>query len=170
MSAGDQRLIKLPRGEHIKLPSELTPEKSKAAQELVESIGDSHDVLVRAKTVFPLTLFPDTLTIDRAKLTITHRDFFGAGEVLTISIEDILNVTATVGPFFGSVIIATRFFDLNKPYKVDHFWRADALKIKRIMQGYIIAKQKKIDCSALSTKELAKMLDELGKVAPQEKV
>lgn len=139
-------------------------------QELEQAIGASSDVLVRAQTVFPLTLFPDTLTIDRTKLTITHRNFFKAGEVLSISIEDILNVTASVGPFFGSIKLSTRFFDLNRPYTVDHFHRADALRIKRIAQGYIIARQKKIDTSALSTEELAKLLDDLGKVGPQERV
>jgi hypothetical protein len=144
--------------------------KKQVTQELEQAIGASSDVLVRAKTVFPLTLFPDTLTIDRTKLTITHRDFFKAAEVLSISIVDILNVTATVGPFFGSIKISTRFFDLNKPYTVDHFKRADALKIKRIAQGYIIARQKNIDCSVISTKELAEMLDELGQVGPEERV
>lgn len=138
--------------------------------ELEQAIGASSDVLVRAQTVFPLTMFPDTLTIDRTKLTITHRNFFKAGEVLSISIEDILNVTASVGPFFGSIKLSTRFFDLNRPYTVDHFYRADALRIKRIAQGYIIARQKKIDTSALSTEELAKLLDDLGKVGPQERV
>lgn len=145
-------------------------EKKKAAEELVQAIGDSQDVLARATTVFPLTLFPDTVTIDRSKLTITRRDFFKSAEVLSIRIEDILNVTASVGPIFGSIKIATRFFDPDKPYTVDHFKRADALRIKRIVQGYLIAKQKDIDCSALSTQELAKTLDELGKVATEEKV
>ncbi len=144
--------------------------KQETAQELVQAIGDAHDVLFRARTVFPLTLFPDTLAIDRTKLSITHRDFFGVGEVLSINLEDILNVTASVGPFFGSVKIATRFFDPGKPYTVDKFWRADALKIKRIAQGYIIAKQRDIDCSALPTKELAKLLDELGKPSRAERV
>ncbi len=145
-------------------------QKTKAQEELVQAIGDAHDILVRAKTVFPLTLFPDTLTVDRTKLTITHRDFFKSAEVLSIQIEDILNVTATVGPVFGSVKLSTRFFDPDKPYTVDHFWRADALKVKRIMQGYMIARQKEVDCSALSTSELARLLDELGKVAAPEKV
>lgn len=144
--------------------------KHKAEEALVEAIGDAHDVLVRATTVFPLTLFPDTITVDRTKLTITHRDFFRSAEVLSIAIEDILNVTATVGPFFGSIKIATRFFDPDKPYTVDHFYRADALKIKRIAQGYVIAKQKNVDCSNLSNQELTHLLDELGKVAPAEKV
>lgn len=145
-------------------------ERQKAKDALVNAVGSSHDILARATTVFPLTLFPDTLTIDRTKMTITHRDFMGAGEVISISIEDILNVAATVGPLFGSVTIATRFFDPNKPYKIDHFWRKDALKIKRIAEGYIIARQKDIDTSALSTRELSKLLDELGKVSAEDTV
>jgi hypothetical protein len=145
-------------------------DRQKAREELAQTIGDAHDVLVRAKTVFPFTLFPDTITIDRTKLTITHRDFFSVGEVLSIQIEDILNVTANVGPMFGSLKIATRFFDLQKPYVISYLPRADALKIKRIMQGYLIARQKEIDCSVIGTKELAAMLDELGKVGPEEKV
>lgn len=146
------------------------PEKQKAAQELVDTIGDAHDILVKATTVFPLTLFPDTITVDRTKITVTHRNFFKAGEVLSIAIEDVLNITAMVGPFFGKIQLATRFFDPNKPYEVDHFWRDDALKIKRIVQGYLIARQKEIDTSALSTKELANTLDELGKNAPDERI
>ncbi len=145
-------------------------DKKKAEEELAEAIGDSHDVLARATTVFPITLFPDTITVDHTKLTVTHRDFFRIGEVLSIRIEDILNVTATVGPLFGSIKISTRFFDSNKPYTVHHFWRADALKIKRIVQGYLIAKQQEVDTSSLSTRELAKMLDELGKVDRPEKL
>ena len=144
--------------------------KQKAKNELSEAIGHSKDVLFRAKTVFPMTLIPDTLTIDRTKLTITHRDFFKVAEILSISIEDILNVAANVGPFFGHIVISTRFFDPDRPYRVRYFWREDALKIKRIMQGYIIAKQKEVDCTALSTRELARTLDELGKVASPDKV
>lgn len=145
-------------------------QKRKTRQKLVQAIGDSYDVLVRANTVFPLTLFPDTITIDRAQLTITRRTFLYTAEVLSIRIEDILNVTANVGPFFGSIRIATRFFNPDKPYVINYFWRADALKVKRVAQGYLIARQREIDCSALTTPELAITLDELGKVAPEDKV
>lgn len=82
------------------LASSQNGTKRQAQQNLVEAIGNSRDILVRATTVFPLTLFPDTLTIDRTKITITHRDFFKVAEVMSIGIEDVLNVTATVGPFF----------------------------------------------------------------------
>lgn len=158
------------RDSQTSLGSRHKEQKRQAANELIQVIGDAHETLVSATTVFPFTLFPDTLSIDRTKLTITHRDFFRTAEVLSIRIEDILNITATVGPFFGSVKISTRFYDPDKPYTVDMFTRADALRIKRITQGYLIARRNKVDCSALSTRELTQLLDELGKVSSPEKV
>ncbi len=146
------------------------PEKQKATEELVETLGRSKDYLTKATTVFPLTLFPDTITIDRAKITITRRNFLRAGEVITIAIEDVLNVTAHVGPFFGKLKITTRFFDPSKAYAVDHFWREDAFRIARVVQGYLIARKKKIDTSALTDKELSRILNELGKSHPQDTV
>jgi hypothetical protein len=137
----------------------------RSAEQLSRAIGAAHEVLCTVTTVFPFTLFPDTVTIDRSKLTVTRRQFFKMADVMTLRIEDVLNVVAHVGPIFGSVEIATRFFSEKKPYRVNYLWRNDALRIKRIMQGYIIALQKKIDCSALATHELATMLDELGKGA-----
>lgn len=134
-----------------------------SALELTQTISSSHEVLARATTVFPLTLFPDTVILDRAKLTISHREFFKVAEVMSIRIEDILNVTADVGPFFGSLKIFTRFFSTDKPYEVNFLRRQDALRIKRILQGYVIALQKELDCSTLPTKELAKMLHDLGR-------
>jgi len=146
------------------------PEKIETAEKLQEAIGASNDVILRVDTVFPFTLFPSTITLDRAKITITERLFLKAGEILTIRTEDILNVTAQVGPFFGSVKITTRFFNPEKPYIVDKLKRGDALRLKRIVQGYLIAQQKKIDTSTLTTKELGRTLDELGRVAPEERI
>jgi hypothetical protein len=143
-------------------PPPPSSEKHKARQELRQAIGDSNEVLAIAQTVFPFTFFPDTITIDRGKLTISHRIFFKVANVISIRIEDVLNATANVGPFFGSLKIATRFFGTDKAYHINYLKRSDALKVKQILQGYIIALQKKIDCSALPAKELAALLNELG--------
>lgn len=136
----------------------LTPQESK--QELREAIKGSNQVLVTATTA--LSLFPDTLTVDRAKLTITKRTFFRTAEVMSMRIEDILNVTATVGPFLGTVKIVSRVMNSEQSSTIGPFWRRDAVRAKRITQGYIIALQRGIDCSALGTRELADMLDKLG--------
>lgn len=145
-------------------------EQREAAQELAEAIGGSEDILVRAQTVFPFKLFPTTVSVDRTQMTITERDFFRTGEVVSIRIEDMLNITTHVGPILGAIRVTSRFFNPDKPYVVNYLHRADALKIKRIVQGYLIARQQKIDTSKLPARELATMLDELGKVAPPERV
>jgi hypothetical protein len=155
-------------------PSDPTPpsikyQKYEAERQLAQAVGGSNEVLGAATTVFPFTLFPDTVTIDRTQITITHRSFFAVGEVTSIRIEDVLNVDANVGPFFGSLKVYTRYFNTEKPYIVNWLWRSDALRIKRILHGYLIATKKEIDCSALSTKELSTMLDQLGQ-APAEQV
>lgn len=135
-----------------------TPEESR--MELQEAIRGSEQVLATATTTF--TLFPDTLTVDRAKVTITKRTFFKTAEVMSMRIEDILNVTESIGPLFGAVRIVSRVMNNEKPFNVGMFWRRDAIKLKRIIQGYVIALQRGIDCTSLSARELAVMLDRLG--------
>lgn len=147
-------------------PDRQKTEKAEAEEKLNKVVGASHEMIFSATTVFPLTFFPDTVSIDRTKLNVTKRTFFWAAEVISIKMEDILNVTATVGPFFGSIQIHTRFFDPHKPYSVNLLRRKDALKIDRIMRGYSIALDKNIDLSVLDTKKLAKSLDKLGQAAP----
>ena len=129
-------------------------------QQLHEAIAGSNQVLAAATTLIPI--FADTITLDRAKLTLNKKTFFYTGEVMSLRVEDILNVTATVGPIFGSVSITARVFNNQKPYTINYFKRADALRLKRITQGYVIALQRKIDCSTLPTDELSKLLDQLG--------
>jgi hypothetical protein len=139
--------------EHI-----ATVEESR--HEMQDAIRGSNQVLVSAKTV--LTLFPDSLTVDRAKLTVTKHRSYRAAEVTSMRIEDVLSVTATVGPLLGSVKIVSRVLNTEEPYVIGSFWRNEAIRIKRITQGYVIALQREIDCSSLSTRELTAMLDKLG--------
>jgi hypothetical protein len=136
-----------------------TPEAGR--HKLSHMANDSQELLVTAETFFPLDLFPDTITIDRIKVTVTKRMFFMVAEVISMQIEDILNVEGDVGPYFGSLKIWTRFFS-NKPLRITKLTRNDTLNIKQILQGYVIARHKKIDCSAIKTEELVPLLSQLG--------
>lgn len=122
------------------------------------------DVLMTATTVFPFTLFPDTVTIDRIKVTINRRLFFGVEKVTSIQVEDILNAEANAGPLLGSVKLWTRFF-ADKPLRVNYLTAEDAREIQQILQGYIIVRHKKIDCTKIEKHELVKLLRELGQQA-----
>lgn len=130
--------------------------------DLKKIVAKSHELLVSANTVFPITLFPDTVTVDRTKVTITRRDFFWSSEVMSIRIEDVLNVAANVGPLFGSLTIASRVMSTVDHFKINHFWRTDVIRLKHIIQGYVIAQHNKIDTAHLGKKELIETLIELG--------
>jgi hypothetical protein len=136
----------------------MTAEESRA--ELKQAITGSNQVLARADTV--LTMFPDSMIIDRAKITITKRSFFRAAEVMSMRIEDVLNITCSVGPVLGTVSVTSRVMNEDQVSHIGKFRRAEAKRLKRIGQGYVIALQRNIDCSALDTKELAAMLEQLG--------
>jgi hypothetical protein len=142
--------------------SHLAVKKARVKDELTLKVGGAHEVLLTATTVFPFTLFPDTVTIDRSNLTITHRVFYKLAVIITLKVEDILNVTPNIGPFFGSLRITTVFVDNKSPYTVNYLRREDALRIHRILQGYKVARQQRVDTTALSRDELVKLLDKLA--------
>jgi len=136
----------------------MTAEESK--QELQQAIEGSNDVLARASTI--LSLFPDTMTVDRAKVTVTKRSFYRMADIMSMRIEDVLNATCTVGPLFGTVSITSRVLNDDQTTHIGRFWRADAKRLKRVIQGYVIALQRNIDCSKLEAGELSRMLEQLG--------
>lgn len=130
--------------------------------ELRKKVQRSHQVLAIVRAVFPLSLFPDSIVVDRTKVTIIHRTFFWSAETISFQIEDILNVSASVGPFFGSLTIASRVMSTEDHFRVDHLWRRDAIALKHIIQGYVIAKHSGMDTEYLSRNELVATLGELG--------
>lgn len=138
----------------------LSRDESMAA--LNQVIKGSEEVLGQASTVPILTLFPDTYTLDRTKVTITKRWFFRIADVVSMRVEDILHVNCSVGPFFGSVKIVSRVANNEQTYEIGPLWRNDAERLKRITHGYVIAMQRRIDTSSLKQKELTEMLDRLG--------
>jgi len=142
-------------------PVSVAKEKAKK-RGLREIASQSHEMLMMANTVFPITLFPDSVTVDRTKVTITRRDFFWSSDVLSIRIEDVLNVQVSVGPLFGSLTIASRVMSTIDHFQISHLWRNDAIRLKHIIQGYVIAQHNKIDTSHLLREELVETLIELG--------
>lgn len=137
----------------------LTQERE---QDLKKTVNRSHEILMTANTVFPITLFPDSVTVDRTKVTITRRDFFWSSNVLSIRIEDVLNVQVSVGPFFGSLTIASRVMSTIDHFQINHLWRNDAIRLKHIIQGYVIAQHNSIETSHLDRNNLVETLIELG--------
>lgn len=157
----DRGIAKLRREDQAAMDAQNSQKQDKR-KDLQKIVSQSHEVLMSANTVFPLTLFPDTVMVDRTKVTITKRDFFWTSDVMSIRIEDVLNVSASVGPLFGSLTVASRVMSTIDHFKINHFWRNDAIRLKHIIQGYVIAQHNNIDTAHLNRTELIETLMELG--------
>lgn len=126
-------------------------------------VRKSHQLLASAQTVIlPINLFPDSVTVDRTKVTITKRTFFWSSSVISIRIEDVLNIACSTGPIFGSLTVSSRVMNSTDHYEIDYFWRKDALYLKQLIQGYVIAQHNQIETSHLDRRELVKTLLDLG--------
>lgn len=159
-------------------PSKTTPQASKdnsqeasqsseeqepgeVHEKLIDITEKAHDVLFTADTVFPFTLFPDTITLDREKLTIVERFFFRVAKVVTVPITSMISADAHVGPFFGSVHMTSKYF-IDNTHTVKFLWREQAEEIQRLIQGFIIASEKEIDVTDIEKEDLRILLKDLG--------
>jgi hypothetical protein len=128
----------------------------------LESMADnSHQVLLSASTVFPFVIFPDTVQIDRQKLTIIHRGSFRTAKTSSISLKDVQNVEGNVGPLFGSLIFTSKFFQ-NNTQSIYFLRRKDVIDIQQLLQGYMVAIHGGIDISSIATDKLLLLLNDLG--------
>lgn len=131
-------------------------------KDLKKMVYQSKEMIARVQTIFPLTLFPDDIILDRTKVTIIKRNFFWSADVISIRIEDVLNVSSSIGPFFGSVSISSRVMNSVDHFEVDRLWRSDAIEIKKLIQGYMIAKHSDVALEDLPVDELVATLEDLG--------
>jgi len=130
-------------------------------EKLLDAAKSAGEILYKADTIFPFTLFPDTVTIDREKLSIAYHVFFRVARVISTPLDDIEAVDSNIGPFFGSLRITSKFF-VNNTRFVRFLTREDTIKIQCILQGYKLAKEKDIDFTEIGKDELVMMLMKLG--------
>lgn len=129
---------------------------------LKKTVSQSHEVLAKATSTFPFSFFPDTIIVDRTKVTIVKNDFFFSSSTISIRIEDVLNVSIGLGPIFGTLTISSRVMNSTDHFTIEHFRRADAIHLKHLIQGYMIAQHNNISTAHLSKEELIDTLCELG--------
>lgn len=145
--------------------NDINDGENKELAKLKEVAGESESVLVRASSVFPFVLFPDTITIDRHKLNIFYKRFFGVGQTVSVPLENVKNIQADIGPLFGSVTITSDHF-VNNTQEITYLPKKDAQKIQRVVQGSMVAIREGIDTTEIEAKDLLKYLSKLGQGDP----
>ncbi len=147
--------------DQTKQPTGTIEEQAKERSDIEKVAQNAEDVLLKVQSAFPFILFPDTISVSRMKVAITRRSFFRVAEVISIQHEDILNAEADVGPFFGSLKVYTRIYG-SDPLKISYLSRDGTIRVKRLIEGFIIAHKQNIEYNNLSTEELVELLNRLG--------
>ncbi len=145
--------------EASKDPEEQDP--GEVHEKLIDITEKAHAVLYEAETVFPFTLFPDTITLDKEKLSVASRSFFRTAKIMTVPLTSLISAEASVGPFFGSVSMTSKYF-VNSSHSVHFLWRKDATELHRLLQGFIIAQEKGFDVTEIEVEDLRALLHDLG--------
>ncbi len=136
----------------------MITEKNKDLERMLKS---SDQVLYRCSSVFPFTLFPDTVIIDRNKVDIVHRRFFFSKSVFTTLIQDIRTVKVSSGPFFATLRIEIMTYEQNPP-PVRFLPKEAAFEVRRVAMGLTAARRRGVKLDKMNVKELRETVAKLG--------
>ncbi len=134
-----------------------------------ETIVARQDIeLLRADSVFPFTIFTDTIIIDTTKISISKKQLFATEYITTIPFKDLSDVNLQTYLFLGTVTLKympqSASPGMNNPVivKIPNLKRKDAVKAKNILKGALVAKAEEIDIAKLSPKEIEEVLHKFG--------
>ena len=143
---------------------EKEPTKKEIITEKLEKLADkSSDVLLKVSTVFPFTLFVNDIIVDPYKVNVVFREFFYSEHIHSIMVKDILDVVVETSVFFATVKIVDQGYTENS-VNVSYLKREDALRLRKIIQGLVIAHRQAVDLSQLNPAHIKNKAEELGTV------
>lgn len=135
--------------------------KASKSQEISQLSEASQDILFQCSSVFPFTLFPDSISVDKKKVTIVYSLFFFSKSVFTILLEDIRTVKVDSGLFFGTLSIEVAGYEQN-PQPLNFLPKFSAFKIRDIIMGLVAARREEIGIGKINKKELSIRAKKIG--------
>lgn len=123
-------------------------------------ISKSNRIILSIRSMFPWDIFPSTINVEETRVNIIHRQFF-ASQVHSVDIENISNVFIETFLFFTTLTIVSNTFEENN-IKVVKLRKKEADLARRLIEGLRMFKEKDIDTSKYSAKELTEKLKELS--------
>lgn len=145
----------------LKKQEALRDLQSKAGQAIEVLITRSHLVLLQARSIFPLDLWPDTLQLDMSKVVIFSRRSFGLTTEHTIMLDEIRDIDLEITPFFATLRILVS--DPSGMWtSISNLRKHDAFRAKYILEGLLIARSEKCNLEGMTQDELIHKLCLLG--------
>jgi len=108
----------------------------------------------------PFDFFPNTLNVEEGRISIIKRRFLSS-EVHSLDIKDISNIFINTIFIFSQLVIISKTFEKNQ-VKIRNLRPKEAIFARRIIEGLRVFKNKQIETSRYSKKELIAKLEELS--------
>lgn len=131
-------------------------------KKIMDFADKSEDKLLVLKDSAPFGFKRNSLVIGRNKVSIIERFGFKDEKVTSINIEDLLNVALTTNVFLGTISLYTKYY-AKEPLKMKSLSRKNAYLAKRVIQGLLVCKEKKMDINKIPRSELVMQLERIGK-------
>ncbi len=96
--------------------------------------------LLTIRSVFPLDIFPDQITIGKYAVTVVKRSFFKTGLNETLPVDQITAVDIVAGPIFASLIIKQ---GLVPSQELQNLWKLDAMRAKTLIEELMLKRRQK---------------------------
>lgn len=127
---------------------------------LDDMMSKSNRMILSIRSMFPWDIFQSSVNVEETRVNVIHRQFF-ASQVHSVDIEDISNVFIDTFLFFTTLTIVSNTFEENN-IKVMKLRKKEADLARRLIEGLRMFKEKDIDTSKYSAKELIDELENLS--------
>jgi hypothetical protein len=158
-----------PQNTQLNISEEIKAEEDNVKKSITEErkldnlITNSHKVLFKCSAVFPFDLFPDELSIESTQVNVKRKVFFLTAQSSSVPVKNISDVILSTSIFFSSIRVVDQYFAQNS-IDVSFLKKDDALKVKKIIQGLVIAVKEDVDPSRITPNHLVNRAEKLGEM------
>lgn len=133
-------------------------------QNMDNLVEKTAEPLLHIRSVFPFTIFIDTVTIDRTKVLIVYREFFYQRTEFPIYIADLKSVKVEAGPLFATISFEIEGYEQN-PAPISYIPRSKAFELRKLLTGLIAATRDEVETAEIPVDTLKKKAKRIGSVS-----
>jgi hypothetical protein len=145
----------------MKNSAQIYPPLNKETEKIANLAEEESKILFETESVFPFSIFPDKVIIHPNKVDIVIGKFFQSNFTKSIFIKDMAGVEMVTTPFLAAIKISGNKMGID-PVTVRNLKRKNAIKIKEIIDGLLIALGQKIELEKLDPKQALPHLEKAG--------
>lgn len=135
--------------------------KEEDKQTMSDLIKKSNRRIISISSLFPWTLFPNTIEVEESRVTFIFRQFL-ASQTHSVNIKDVSSVFIQSSPFFATLQVVSRTFVQND-ITIGYLSAKKAQQVKMIIEGLRTFAEHNIETSNYEINELIAKIEEFHK-------